>query len=39
MRFNEETIERRESSKWWEMSANELHNNAEEIPSLIVEDI
>ena len=39
MRFNDETIERLESSKWWEMSANELHNNAGEIQSLIVEDI
>ena len=38
MRFNDETIERLESSKWWEMSANELHNNAGEIQSLIVED-
>ena len=39
MRFNDETIERLESSMWWEMSANELHNNAGEIQSLIVEDI
>ena len=38
MRFNNETIERLETSRWWEMSAQKLHNEAGKIQSLIVEN-